>query len=79
LGARYDPAMADREPKSDDDDEEPNRRRYCTLSDKTIERLTKLRKRATHGTSVPKIMTAMIEAGVRQAHKDGYLTDDDML
>lgn len=61
-----------------DDQEEPNKRCYCTLSLKTIERLRKLKKRSTHGTSVPKIMTAMIEAGVREAHKAGYLTDDDM-
>ncbi|MBL6928798.1 MAG: hypothetical protein ISR44_06455 [Rhodospirillales bacterium] len=70
--------MADNKPESEDGEEEQNVRRYCTLSLKTLERIRKLRRRETHGTSVPKIMTSMIEAGVRQAHKDGYLTDDDM-
>lgn len=64
---------------SDDEKDEPTTRRYCTLSLKTLERLRKLKKRGAHGTSVPRIMTAMIEAGVRSAHKDGYLTDEDML
>ena len=63
----------------EEEEEEPAVRRYCTLSTRTLERLQKLKKRGTHGTSVPRIMTSMIEAGVRQAHKDGYLTDDDML
>ena len=63
----------------EEEEEEPNVRRYCTLSVKTINRLRLLKKRGTHGTSVPKIMTMMIEIGVRQIHKDGYLTDDDML
>ena len=71
--------MADDEAVPDEEEEEPNLRRYCTLSVKTIERLEKLKKRGTHGTSVPKIMTMMIEAGVREAHKVGYLTDEDML
>ena len=71
--------MADEDLTADDEDEEPNMRRYCTLSVKTVERLKKLKKRGSHGTSVPKIMTTMIEAGVRQAHKDGYLSDEDML
>jgi hypothetical protein len=73
--------MADRDDlaPSEEEEEEPNVRRYCTLSVKSIDRLRKLKKRATHGTSVPKIMTFMIEAGIRQAHKDGYLSDEDML
>ena len=71
--------MVDDEAVPDEEEEEPNVRRYCTLSVKTIDRLKKLKKRGTHGTSVPKIMTAMIEAGVRKAHKADYLTDEDML
>ena len=72
--------MADDDTKpEEEEEEEPNVRRYCTLSVKTIGRLRILKRRSTHGTSVPKIMSAMIENGVRQAHKDGYLTDDDML
>ena len=72
--------MADHDTTPDEEEEEePNQRRYCTLSVKTIERLRKLKKKGTHGTSVPKIMTTMIEVGVRRAHKDGYLTDEDML
>jgi hypothetical protein len=62
----------------DEDEEEPNVRRYCTLSVKTVDRLKKLKRKGTHGTSVPKIMTTMIEEGVRRAHKDGYLSDEDM-
>lgn len=62
-----------------DDADEPAKRRYCTLAVKTLVRLEKLKKRGTHGTSVARIMTAMIEAGVRDAHKAGYLSDDDML
>jgi hypothetical protein len=62
----------------DDDKDEPGARRYCTLGNKTIARLRKLKKRGTHGSSIPKIMTALIEAGIRDAHKAGYLTDDDM-
>ena len=71
--------MAEPKETIDDEEEEPNKRRYCTLSLKTIERLQKLKKRGAHGTSIPKIMTSMIEAGVRDAHKTGYLTDEDML
>lgn len=71
--------MVKRDNPPEEEEEEPNVRRYCTLSVKTVDRLTKLRRRGSHGTSVPKIMTAMIEAGVRAAHKDGYLTDEDML
>ena len=71
--------MADDETTPEEEEEEPNVRRYCTLSVKTVDRLRKLKKKSTHGTSVPKIMTAMIETGVREAHKAGYLTDEDML
>ena len=58
--------MADDPTAREDEEDEPNVRRYCTLSVKTIDRLRKLKKRGTHGTSVAKIMTSMIEAGVRQ-------------
>ncbi len=70
--------MADDKITPEEEEEEPNVRRYCTLSVKTIDRLKKLKKKGSHGTSVPKIMTSMIEAGVRAAYKDGYLTDEDM-
>lgn len=70
--------MAAQQTVPEDEEDEPTDRRYCTLGMKTIERLKKLKKRGSHGTSVPKIMTAMIEAGVREAHKAGYLTDEDM-
>jgi hypothetical protein len=52
-------------------------RKTCTLAVLTIRRLERLAKRATHGTSVPKIMTNFIEAGVRQAINEGYLRPDD--
>jgi hypothetical protein len=48
-------------------------RKTCTLTVLTIRRLERLAKRASHGGSVPKIMTNFIEAGVRQAINDGYI------
>lgn len=63
----------------EDEKEEPSKRRYCTLSLKTLGRLRKLKARGAYGRSIPIIMTGMIEAGIRVAHKEGYLTDEDMV
>ena len=37
----------------------------------TIERLERLK--GTHGTTVAGVMTSLIESGVRQAMRDGFL------
>ena len=48
-------------------------RRPITLSQKTWEYLEELSKRGTHGTSVPDVAKSLIEEGVRQAVRDGFL------
>jgi len=50
-----------------------NVRKYCTLSPPTIRYLEQLVKRGTHGTSVPRVMSSIIEEGVRKAIKDGFI------
>jgi hypothetical protein len=52
----------------------------CTLQAMTIRYLEALSKRGTHGKGVSKVMTALIEEGIRQAIRDKFiqhLTDDD--
>jgi hypothetical protein len=61
--------MADEEEASDP----ANERKYCTLAPITIRRLKILAKKGTHGTSVPKVMSSLIEEGVRTAIKEGFL------
>ena len=56
-------------------------RKSCTLSRVTIRYLDALSRKGTHGTSVPKVMTALIEEGVRRAIREGFIkqfTDDEM-
>ncbi len=65
--------MADPE----DIDESPTERKPCTLSALTIQRLNKLAKKGHYGTSVPKVMSNLIEEGIRRAIKDGFLKHDD--
>ena len=48
-------------------------RRPITLSQKTWEYLEELSKRGTHGTSVPDVAKSLIEEGIRQAVRDGFL------
>ena len=62
---------------AEDEEEGPTERRYCTLGTVTIRRLKALAKRGTHGPSVPKIMTAFIEQGVREAIEKNYLKIED--
>jgi hypothetical protein len=52
-------------------------RRPCTLSVATIRYLEKLALSGTHGSSVPDVMTSLIESGVRQAIKDGFVKMDE--
>lgn len=60
-------------------DEPATERKPCTLSLVTIRYLELLVKKGTHGTSVPKVMTTLIEQGVRQAIREGFIKqfDDD--
>jgi hypothetical protein len=48
-------------------------RRPVTLAVATWEYLDSLSKLGTHGTSVPDVAKALIEEGIRQAIKDGFL------
>jgi len=60
-----------------DDKEPPPVRKNCTLAAATVRYLEKLKRRGTHGSSVPKVMTHLIEEGVRQAIRDGFIKQDD--
>jgi hypothetical protein len=48
-------------------------RRPVTLAVATWEFLDQLSKLGTHGTSVPDVAKTLIEEGIRQAIKDGFL------
>ena len=48
-------------------------RRPITLAVATWDYLDQLSKLGTHGTSVPDVAKTLIEDGVRQAIKDGFL------
>ena len=48
-------------------------RRPVTLAVATWEYLDQLSKLGTHGTSVPDVAKTLIEEGIRQAIKDGFL------
>jgi hypothetical protein len=61
----------------DDKSESNTERKQCTLSLATIRYLEKLAKKGTHGTSVPKVMTSLIEEGIRQAIKDRFIKHED--
>jgi hypothetical protein len=49
-------------------------RRPVTLAAATWKFLDQLSKLGTHGTSVPDVAKTLIEEGIRQAIKDGFLT-----
>ena len=54
--------------------EEPNTdRKSCTLAMVTIRYLEALSKKGTHGTGVSKVMTTLIEQGIRQAIREGFI------
>jgi hypothetical protein len=56
------------------------KRETCTLSVATVRYLHALSNKGTHGTSVPGVMTTLIEQGVRQAILDRFIPqfqDDD--
>ena len=48
-------------------------RRSCTLALATIQYLERLSTKGTHGTSVPKVMTTLIEQGVRLAIREKFI------
>lgn len=63
---------------ADEAEPEPKtERRACTLSVATLGYLEKLAKRGTHGSSVPKVMTSLIEEGIRQAIRERFISADD--
>lgn len=66
---------ADDDPE--DEREEPGIRRACTLQPKTLDRLRKIKNGRWYGGTVSKVMTAFIEAGIRQARAEGMLGPDD--
>ncbi len=49
------------------------KREQCTLSMATIRYLEVLSMRGTHGTSVPGVMTTLIEEGIRNAIREKFL------
>ena len=62
----------------DNEDDAGTERRSCTLAAVTIRRLERLAKLGTHGTSVPKVMSNLIEAGIREAIEKGYMSVNEM-
>ncbi len=65
---------------TEDDTAEPRtERRPCTLAAETIRYLEALSKKGTHGRGVSKVMTTLIEQGVRRAIREGFIKqfDDD--
>ena len=64
--------MAD-EPKPDPGTD----RKCCTLAAETITYLERLSKKGTHGKSVSKVMTTLIEQGVRQAIREKFIKQID--
>ncbi len=48
-------------------------RKPCTLALETIRYLEALSKKGTHGRGVSKVMTTLIEQGVRQAIREGFI------
>jgi hypothetical protein len=59
------------------DDDERTERKQCTLSLATIRYLELLSRKGTHGRGVSKVMTTLIEQGVRQAIREGFIKHKD--
>lgn len=51
-------------------------RRTCTLAAITIRRLERLARLGTHGTSVSKVMSSLIDMGIREAIEKNYIPLD---
>ena len=69
--------MVDADEVGDGEADLPGVRQACTLDPIMLERLRKLAKGKWFGRSVPKVMVTLIENGIREARRDGYLTLDD--
>jgi len=52
-------------------------RLQTTLSIRTLNYLSALAKRGTHGSSVPAVGRSLIESGIRQAIKDGFIAAEE--
>jgi hypothetical protein len=52
-------------------------RKSCTLALETIRYLDALSKKGTHGRGVSKVMTTLIEQGVRRAIIEGFIKQFD--
>lgn len=63
--------------EEDTDDKGETVRKACTLALLTLRRLERLAKRKTHGTTAASIMTNFVEAGLREAIKEGYIRLED--
>ena len=48
-------------------------RKSCTLTVQTIAYLEQLSKKGTHGKGVTKVMTTLIEQGVRRAIREDFI------
>ena len=53
-------------------------RLQVSLALKTHAFLSKLVEKGTHGTSIPDVARTLIEQGIRQVIKDGFLTAEDV-
>lgn len=63
----------------EDKSEAGTERKACTLTVETIAYLERLSRKGTHGKGISKVMTTLIEQGVRNAIREGFIkqTDDD--
>lgn len=61
----------------EEDKEEPGLRRACTLQPVTLQRLQRMKKTKLWGGTVSKVMTSLIEEGIRNALRDELLKPDD--
>jgi hypothetical protein len=61
----------------EEDRESVTDRKTCTLALATIRYLERLSTKGTHGSSVPKVMTQLIEEGVRQAIREGFIRQEE--
>jgi hypothetical protein len=62
---------------SAEDDAAPEgdtKKKSCTLTISTVRYLEKIAEVGTHGGTMSAVMTRLIEEGVRQAIRDGFVT-----
>lgn len=56
----------------------PTERLQVMLAAKTHALLAVLAEKGTHGTSATDVAKSLIEQGIRDAKKDGFLSDEDL-